>query len=131
MHLSLQDSTKKRLREEDDGQEGTPSKRRQNDEEENREGMEKETYETRRGRILSELFGYDKIWCEDCVMMPCICLANNIELKIVKERTEELKRSSHPKTTAPRETTTPPVQPTTTSTTFGVENKEGPAAHDW
>ena len=85
MHLSLLDSTKKRLREEDDGQEGTPSKRRQNDEEENREGMEKETYETRRGRILSELFGYDKIWCEYCVMMPCICLANNIELKIVKE----------------------------------------------
>ena len=71
-------------------EEETPSKRRNLEEEkEEEEGCteyEHKEYEHRRATMLSDLLGEKDGWCEECVMLPFVCLANKIELRIVEEK---------------------------------------------
>ena len=73
-----------------------------------------------RKRILSGLFGEEEELCEGCVMSPCVCVLNVIELKIIEEKERRLRKSSQPTpapivTQSPNTTTTSPRS--TTSTT--------------
>lgn len=74
-----------------------------------------------RKRILSDLFDEEEVLCEGCVMTPCVCLLNVIELRIVEEKERRLRRSSQPTsapimTQSPSTTTATSPQPTTSTT---------------
>ena len=115
-HLGLRSSVKKRGRElEEDCEEETPSKKMN--------VRCQEDYEVMRGRKLSSLFGEEEQWCKECVMMPCVCLLNKVELRIMEEKIRRL--SSQRTTTPPTKTsptTTTPLKPPETTTTTGDNN---------
>ena len=126
-HLTLQLSCRKRWRDRDTREEEeTPNKRRK--QEEDRDN--KEEYYDRRGRLLTEMFGEVGKWCEECVMQPCVCVLNRLELRLVEERIRKL---SSQKTTTPTTKDSPqdvnikspttsgdPDTPTATTTTAEV-----------
>ena len=125
-HLTLQQSCKKRWRDRDTREEEeTPSKRRKQEEDK----VFLEDYHSRRGRLLTDMFGEVGNWCEECAMQPCICVLNRIELRLVEEK---IRRVSSQKTTTPTRnspqdtkivsptTTGDPATPTTTTTSADV-----------
>ena len=83
---------KKRLRYGEEDLEETPSKKRKEDPEDPYETKEDEEHYDARKRRLTDLFGEEVKWCEDCALIPCVCVLNTIELRITEEKTRKLEK---------------------------------------
>ena len=137
--LCLLESGKKRSREEDDDQKAEETPKKKLDDKIVGDEVEK-SYELDRRRLMSDLFDEERdgwSWsgegglCQGCVMYPCVCSLNKVELRIVEEKERRLRLSSQipsaPITQSlPTKTTTHP--PTTTSSMeepLAMESKGG------